>query len=264
MKKFFILTTLSLFVATGCDVVQSLPIDSSSTAAVDNTVPISQIMSRLQKSEKELNKLYENLNESNGEKSLAKAAKSLEQIQKNYNLLGDREDLTTENEQEAQMISLRSHYLASQMLPGLQQTVVNQAAQIMQMRPATGDAAIAKVLDFCCGLDLKKKVDLETMKSLVETAKTFPNQAHGVALYSAVAQEYWKNCQCKSAEKVLEFGIKQFKDSPQKTTLVHQMVDQGHRDPPNKGRLCQKAFQRSQRAIEGSLAASSNVMKFRS
>ena len=255
---------------SGCDSVKNIADLESLNGLVEQTlgqtVSAEQIVAGLKKSEKELNRLYENISKENGEKTLKRVATSIEQIQADYARLGAKENVASELEQEAQMISLRSHYLASHMIPTFRESVATQADQIMQMRPEGADATIAKVLKFCSKLDLAKEITPRTLRAIGGTARSFASRAQGVALYSMVAQAYWKYGQADSAAKVLKAGIGQYRECKEKMPLVNQMIDQGHCDPPNKGRFCQEAFQRSQKAMESSLSGGSGTkkVKFRS
>jgi|GEM_PF-4111587 len=271
MKKLCSVLLIGMLLAlAGCDSIKNVADLESLNQLVEQTmsktVSADQIMEGLKKAEKELNHLYNNISKENGAKTLERVGSTIERIQADYATLGSQPDLPSELEQEAQMISLRSHYLASQMIPTMRESVVTQANQIMKMRPKSGDATIAKVLKICSKLDLAKEITPRTLRAIGGTARSFASRAQGVALYSMVAQAYWKYGQAESAEKVLKAGISQYRGSKAKMPLVNQMIDQGHRDPPNKGRVCQKAFQRSMRSKESALtaASASNKVKFRS
>lgn len=263
------LLIVGLLATSGCDSVKNVTDLESLRGLVDQTigqtVSADQIMVDLEKSEKQLSQLYQNISSENGAKTLEGVGSTIERIQADYAKLGAKTDLPSKLEQEAQMISLRSHYLASQMIPTLRESVATQADQIMQMRPESADATIAKVLKFCSKLNLGKKISPRTLRAVGGTARSFASRAQGVALYSMVAQAYWKYGQAESAEQVLKAGISQYRECKEKMPLVNQMIDQGHRDPTNKGRLCQEAFQRSLRAKESLLSGSdTKKVKFRS
>lgn len=258
-----------LIANAGCNRIQSVAnaavSKSSGLATGMTTVSAEELLGELQDSENELNKLYKNVGRCNGEETLGLAVAIIDHVRDTYAKLGQAESVSSDQEQAAQMSSLRSHYLASQMLPDLRDSVVAQADQVIALRPESGDAQIAKVLNICAKLDPCEEVQTETLHTLNTVSRSFDRPRHGVALFSAVAQEYWKNGQPESAEKVLKTGIKTFEDRQEKISLVHQMIDQGHRDPPNAGRICQQAFKRSEAALSSAYASGpTRSVKFRS
>ena len=243
-----------MLLAMGCDAV--LPPKKRS---------VKSIVADLDYSEKKLNTLYETLDKVDPDKAITRSRETLAHIENCYKQLGETCDLPAEVEQKVQMSILRSHYLASKVLPELSATVAEQAEQVMSFRPDTDDAAIANVLLFCAKHDLQQSIKPALLKELQRHAKSFQHKRHGVGLYSAVAHEYWKNGEKESAEKVLTIGIAQYRDSKEKLPLVNQMIDQGHRNPP-KPKISNALFARMQRAREKSFsgAATSGSVKFRS
>ncbi len=222
---------------------------------------VETIVSSLKHSEKALNDLYADLGKLPPEETGARGSDHIAQIEGDYKLLGKHGDIPTEVEREAQMIVLRSHFLASKLLPSLTESFNCQAKRVVVLRPDTDDAAIARVLLFCANTDLTKPVTKPTLKAVISEAKEHSTTAHAVGLYSMVAHECWKNGHAKSAEKVLECGIAQFRNTPEKMQLVNQLIDQGHRAPP-KPSISSAQYVRMQRAMEKGLAGSG--VQFRS
>ena len=164
------------------------------------------------------------------------------------------------------MIIVRSHYLASKMLPPVKDEFVSQAKQVIQLRPDSDDAAIAKVLMFCVENNLSDSADESLLEDMASEARSYGAKRQGVGLYSVVAHEFWKNGKVDAAERVLENGIALYRGTNEKMTLVHQMIDQGHRDPP-KPKMSQAQFARMQSAMERSFSGATSggcAMVFRS
>lgn len=223
--------------------------------------PATSIVKQLETSEAMLNDVYEDLAYLTPEEAGEKSMRQLADIESNYKLLGQHTDVDTKVEREAQMIVMRSHFLASHMLPTLKEPFANQAKRVMTLRPDSDDAAIAKVLLFCTTHDLESPVDGDLLQEISTEARSFSSASHAVGLYSVVAHECWKNGHADAAEEILSVGIADFKDRPEKIRLVNQLIDQGHREPP-KPKLTQAQYKRMQRAMEKALTGA--AIQFRS
>lgn len=219
-----------------------------------------QIIARLGESEAALSKVYENLDGMTAEDAVEKAVAQLKQVDSNYESLGNHE-LETDTERTAQMSVMRSYYLAQSMLPQYKNSFQQLANRIIDLRSETEDAAIARVLLFCSKHDLASPAKKTLLREIAKEAQSYGSAGYGVGLYSIVAHELWKHGKPKSAEKVLETGISHYKSCSEKIKLVHQMIDQGHRDPP-KPKMSQTQFKRMQRALANASPATSAV-KFR-
>ncbi len=250
---------------TGCDRIQSVAHAAVSKSTALAPASAEELIEEMEDSENELDKLYKNIGRVNSDETLELAVAVINHVRGAYAQLGLAEHVSTEQERASQMISLRSHYLASQMLPQLRESVVTQAEQVIALRPESKDAELATILKFCANLDSEEEVKPQTLQTLNSVSQSFDSPRHGVVLFSAVAHEYWKNEQPESAEKVLKAGIKTFEHRQEKITLVHQMIEQGHRDPPNTGRICQDAFKRSENALASAYSGGqTRTVKFRS
>ena len=126
-----------------------------------------------------------------------------------------------------------------------------QANRVLELRPDSEDAGVARVLLFCSHQALNDTVEVATLGEIATEAHSYESKKQGVGLYSVVAHEFWKNGDKESAEKVLETGIAHYKKCPEKMALVNQMIDQGHREPPEP-KLTQAQFKRMERALANS------------
>lgn len=223
-----------------------------------------QILEHLTESETALNWLYENLASILPEDAVAQGTARLQQIHADYDALGLHE-LDTNTERAAQMCVLRSYYLVQSMMPQYKDSFQSQAASVINLRPETDDAAIARVLLFCSKHDFSSGAESAVLATIGDEAKSYGAIRHGVGLYSVVAHEFWKNGQAASAEKVLQTGIAQYKPHREKVALVNQLINQGHRKPPEQ-KMSQAQFLRMQRALANTLAGNAAAgagVKFR-
>lgn len=227
---------------------------------------IEKVMKDLENVESSLGELYEHLSTLSPEAAIEKSTAALDRIKTSYEILGQHNNVSSEIERRAQMIVVRSHYLASKILPPVEDAFVSQAKQVIQLRPDSDDAAIAKVLMFCVENDLSDSADERLLEDMASEARSYGAERHGVGLYSIVAHEFWKNGKVDAAETVLENGIALYRGTNEKMPLVHQMIDQGHRDPPEP-KMSQAQFARMQRAMERMFSGATSVgcnMVFRS
>ena len=148
-----------------------------------------------------------------------------------YEELGCAEAVPQSSEWAAQQISLGSYYLAAKFSPTFAECFHDQARQIIDIRPSHQDALQARILVYCQDA-LDKPFGKAELRQLAREASSYPKPVHGVTLYSYVAQELWSAGQAKSAEAVLESGMKLYKGQPSRMKLVRQLIDQGHRRPP--------------------------------
>ena len=232
----------------GCDLVHLLRPKPS----------IESVMKELADAESSLGELYDQLSTLSPDEAIEQATAALDSIKSSYETLGRHDNVSTEVERRAQMISVRSYYLASKMLPPVKEAFLNQAKQVVRLRPESDDAAIARVLIFCAEHDLRESVSDNLLEDMATEARSYATKKHGVGLYSIMAHEFWKNGEAESAEKVLGSGIEEFRGTKEKMTLVNQMIDQGHRNP-NESKLTQAQFAHMQRALERSFGEGTGV-----
>jgi hypothetical protein len=207
-----------------------------------------QILQLLDESEAALNRVYENLASMSPEEAVSRGMAQIQQIDSSYESLGTYQ-LNTDTERAAQMSVMRSYYLVQSMMPQWKVSFQAQAKRVISLRPESDDAAIARVLLFCSKHNLTSDAESTLIAAIGDEAKSYGEIRHGVGLYSLVAHEFWKNGQAGSAEKVLSNGIAHYKSHGEKVALVNQLIDQGHRKPPEQ-KMSQAQFMRMQRALE--------------
>jgi len=219
-----------------------------------------ELLKSLEKSEAALTAVYENLPNVTPERAGEVGSQELARISSNYQQLGEL-DITGDLERQAQMSVLRSHYLAVKMLPSMLDPFQCQAKRVMSLRPESEDAAVARILLFCAEHTLNEPDVDQLVKEIGDEANSYEQTNQAIALYSAVAHECWKNGDAESSEKVLESGIERFRNSQGKLQLVTQLIDQGHRQPPEQF-MTQAQYRRMQRAMEQGMSGSG--VQFRS
>lgn len=227
--------------------------------------PLEQIAAEMSRAEKGLDGLYVQARSSAAYTVVNRVEQLLEIVNNGYEELGRIEHLPKEAEVAAQMTILRSHFLASKVIPAYASVFESLVDQVIEIRPQSNDAAEAHILRFCHKHELHKPMQPKTLKDVKEMAIVFQQPWHGIMAYSVIASELWSNGQPKSAERVLTEGIAAFKGQRGQTHLVHQLVEQGHRPPP-KPSITQKQFKALMRAAEtvaASRSTSSPCTKFR-
>lgn len=148
-----------------------------------------------------------------------------------YEELGSAGNVPQSIEWDAQEVSLVSYYLAARFSPTFDESFQDQAQQIIEIRPSHQDAVMARMLVYCKEV-LDNPFGKSELRELAREASSYSKPAQGVALYSYVAQELWGAGQKENAEAVLESGMKLYKGRPSRLKLVNQLIDQGHRPPP--------------------------------
>lgn len=260
MKNFFLMLVAAAVGFVGFQYVENgYELDLSQPFAPKSKSP-EELLRSLEKSEVALTAVYENLPNVTPEKAGEVGSHELARISANYQQLGDLE-ITGEMERQAQMSVLRSHFLAAKMLPAMLDSFKCQANRVILLRPESNDAAAAKILLFCAEHTLSTTDADQLVKEIGEEANSYQATNQAIALYSAVAHECWRNGDAESSEKVLESGIERFRESQGKLQLVTQLIDQGHRQPPEQ-LMTQAQFRRMQRAMEQGMSGSG--IQFRS
>lgn len=242
-----ITAVFALFIGiVGCQYAPS-GFDMGMQAAISSP---KSFIANLDKAENALNEIYEDLDSIEPEEAVKRGMIQLDRLNSNYEALGNFK-LETEQEREAQMCVLRSYYLVQSIMPKFTEAFQCQANRVIELRPDSDDAAVARVLLFCSRQKLTDTVEIATLRDIATEAHSYESNKRGVGLYSVVAHEFWKNGNKESAEKVLETGIAHYKKCPEKMALVNQMIDQGHREPPEP-KLTQSQFKRMERALANS------------
>lgn len=257
-----LMTLLVMLLAGGAGFVAHQYRQTGMPLSIDPPQPVEAVMEDLAKSEAKLSELYECSCDYTPEVTVNKYKAELQGLEASYAMLGRHETLEPEVERASQMIVMRSHFLAAKVLPHLQAPFAEEARRVIELRPDSNDAAVARVLLFCSKHDFQQPANRPFIKSLVSESSSYASNRHAVGLYSVVAHEFWKFGDCKSAEQVLETGIAKYKGTKAKVQLVHQLIDQGHREPP-KPKFSQAQFARMQKALANSQVASSAI-QFRS
>lgn len=150
---------------------------------------------------------------------------------------------------EARRIALRSAYAAARVDRVRYGRVFETlAASLVEDIPGSEDAAQADYFRIHLRYDLSRPIRTDLHRDLEAFAETYPDSPHAAALFSAVSSELWQNNQVQSAAAVLERGIELLAGKPGVARLVNELVEQGHRKPPEP-RYNEKSFKAYLRAV---------------